>query len=692
MAGDLGILRRCETVGLDESRPLLVLGWVLFLAYLCAVLYVQHWNTADNAANFAEEGRPLLRNLDGYYYLRLAREMNEGVYAPVDELRGAPRPYPPPLLAALTAWVHNGVGGSYEAAAYELPPMLAMSLALLLMLAGRMLGNAWTGLVAAFAAFCAEHWMIRAGPGFFDTDCLNPSLVLAAGLFLYGFVSERGRARWWHFGFMALTWTVLAAWWHAWVAPAAVAAVAYALTGHLPVHRFERGVKLIIAAAAVACVGFLALYLGGVVDTGPRMLLSAADHLRLVAGMDASSMPDVGRSVQELGTADMQDAGAAILGGWGAVCLALVGLIHLSVRRPLFVLCLLPCMALGAVSVFSSRFYIFATPVLALGYGHLAVSAARLFRMPQLAAVPGLRDAMLALAFVALLAPGMVRCATRWVGPAVNAGDVQGIRALASEMPAGGWVWSWWDYGYMIQNYAGLPTVCDGGRTGPGLLFATAYPLAQDDPGTAARWMRFIARHGEGGMDILAEVLGGRSGVLALVDEVFADPQGAPQAFARRGIPWGDDLREFLFPDIAVGVFLNGRTLDMAYWWDYFGRRAPRGIDPTGRGFVIDRQPLAELVPDRAAGRVRYAGRGDVEVGGMVDVRDGQVAVTETGQPGPVFIAVHDEKFGYFVSRRLFDSVALRLLFRPESTRGHFRAVSVRPGHGGAWRVIGEAS
>lgn len=65
------------TVGLDESRPLLVVGLVLFFAYFLTVLYVQHWHTAVDSQNYAAEGRPLLRNLDGYYYLRHARDIGK---------------------------------------------------------------------------------------------------------------------------------------------------------------------------------------------------------------------------------------------------------------------------------------------------------------------------------------------------------------------------------------------------------------------------------------------------------------------------------------------------------------------------------------------------------------------------------------------------------------------------------------
>lgn len=87
----------------------------------------------DNQELYFFENEPLLRNFDGYYYLRLAREIRDGKYRPVDELRTAPepppRPTPPPLLSYLTVAFSSMTMLSLDWVAALLPVLLSLSLA-----------------------------------------------------------------------------------------------------------------------------------------------------------------------------------------------------------------------------------------------------------------------------------------------------------------------------------------------------------------------------------------------------------------------------------------------------------------------------------------------------------------------------------------------------------------------------------
>lgn len=688
MAGEAGILTRQGAVS-DESRPLLLLGCAVLAVYALAVGYAQHWRMANDSANYVEQGRPLLRNLDGYYFLRLARERAEGRYAPVDALRGVRRPSPPPLLADATVLVQRVSGATWETVAYWMPAVLGVSLVAALMGAGGMLGNLWIGLVASFASFSAGFWMIRAGPGFFDTDCLNPALVLGAGLFLHGFVTTPGRGRWGWAAALVCDAVVLALWWEAWPSVLALVVVAYALTFPHPAHSFERGVKLTLAAAVTACAGFVALYVAGVVSSGPDVLVRVAEHVRLVLGREGAGFASVTRSVQELGGVDVRGMGAALMGSWGALVLAAAGCVVVLVQRPLFAVCLLPCAVLACGSAVSARFFIFATPVLALGYGVLAVRAASLFRMAQFAHVPGLREALFACGFVALLAPGLVRSATQWVPPALTAQDVALAESMRTHLPETAQVWNWWDSGYMVQYASGLMTMSDGGRTSPRLTFAVAYPLAVRQPRLAARWMRFVAARGEGVLDIADEVAGRAGRGVTLAERVLLDPAGAADVFRQRGLDWTPQARDLFFPKAPpVAVYLHRAMVDTAYWWERLGTRQARAA----RGFVIDRLPRHGLHIDRATGVARREGQGTLRVGHVVDVRAGRVDVARTPHPGPACVVYHDEGIVYFIRASLFDSVGFRLLYRPETVREWFTPLNVRPGRGGVWLVREERS
>lgn len=683
-----GIARQ-GTVGLDESRPLLVVGLVLFFAYFLTVLYVQHWHTAVESQNYAAEGRPLLRNLDGYSYLRHARDIGKGTYSRHDALRGAARPYPPPLLSGITAWTSMLTGQPLESVAYILPVCLSFLMGVALMHAGWLIGNLWTGLVAMFAAFAAGFWTSRAGPGFYDTDCLNPTLVLSVCLFLYSFLKNDGRERLLPLGLLVLTLCVLAVWWQLWPVVLALCFCTYALTLPVRASGFERGIKLTLGTGILACVGFLALYAAGIVSTGPAMFVSFVDHLRLSMGAETGTFADMGRAVQQL-SVFLPDAGKDVFAGWGAVGLALAGLCLLAFRRPLFAVSLVPCVVLGAGSFFSARYYIFATPVLALGYAYFAVSAARLFRMPLFAPVSGLKEALFALGFVAFLAPGMVAVATKDIPPAVPAGDAILAQSLPAKVPEDAVVWCWWDTGYQVQYHSGLATVSDGGRLEPERMFAVAYALAATDAAMAARWMRFFVVRGELGVRRLESWAGGREELYRLVEQVFSSPSRLRETLARYGVSADERTREFLFPKTApeIVLFIHGGILDDAFWWERFGRSSLL-LRTEDRRLIVDRIPLADVGIERKSGVVELPERGEARISALVDVSSNGVNLTEYPQSGPVCVVHHDKGVVYSIDPVLFDSVALRLLYRPETLDGVFEPLEAQLGQRGAWRIAG---
>ena len=84
--------------------------WLALAAFLLAAALVRlhdydAWDANPGVFTFDHE--PMLLNMDGYRYLRMARDLHEGTYEGADPLRTAPkpmsRPNPPPLLAVRAA-------------------------------------------------------------------------------------------------------------------------------------------------------------------------------------------------------------------------------------------------------------------------------------------------------------------------------------------------------------------------------------------------------------------------------------------------------------------------------------------------------------------------------------------------------------------------------------------------------------
>ena len=113
------------------------------------------WQAAPGMYELDHE--PVLLNLDGYHYLRLARDLHEGVYEGAHRLRTAPEPapwpHPPPLLSVLTAGIAEATGLSLVWTAVMLPVALSLTVAGPLLLLCRQLGlSRGSGLVATAIA------------------------------------------------------------------------------------------------------------------------------------------------------------------------------------------------------------------------------------------------------------------------------------------------------------------------------------------------------------------------------------------------------------------------------------------------------------------------------------------------------------------------------------------------------------
>ena len=76
---------------------LLAMALVLALGWYVRFEDIREWKNQPQF--FFHHDEPLLINLDGYFYLRLARDLTENRYHPVDELRTFPDhpPRPSPL-------------------------------------------------------------------------------------------------------------------------------------------------------------------------------------------------------------------------------------------------------------------------------------------------------------------------------------------------------------------------------------------------------------------------------------------------------------------------------------------------------------------------------------------------------------------------------------------------------------------
>ena len=141
------------------------------------------------------------------------------------------------------------------------------------------------------------------------------------------------------------------------------------------------------------------------------------------------------------------------------------------------------------------RFAMFAAPVLCLG---VLVPADGWLARRSLAGRVGVFSSS-ALFTVALVVgiPLIQRAYARLpIETVLTREHAAALRSLRSEAASEGLVWTWSDYGYATQYFAGLPPLADGGRHGGDRLFTLGGVLGSDNPAASARLMAYSAAQG----------------------------------------------------------------------------------------------------------------------------------------------------------------------------------------------------
>ncbi len=325
--------------------------------------------------------------------------------------------------------------------------------------------------------------------------------------------------------------------------------------------------------------------------------------------------------------------------GWGKVLmrigplswislLGVIGYFWVCWRRPMAVF-LLPLLVLALAGYWMGiRFTMFGGPMVALG---LAVPLVWLTRMvPDKWAWSSSRSRMeagaLTVAAVLLLIPLVVRYAGLSPTPVVDKPHAEALIELGDVAPEGAMVWTWWDWGYATQFYAGRMTVVDGGLHAGRDIYPVALALSTDSLAQANRIIRYSAAHGYCPADVW-DTMSGRDAA----DEIdwmrmrdVDTPGIAPQylvvgwhdfnilewistfgnwnlADGKRVVGTADRIRNFRFdPSHAAVVFENGKAVpissvdslepDHVNHKDYWGNAGPHLLFNKHRGdaYIMD--------------------------------------------------------------------------------------------------------
>ncbi len=403
----------------------------------------------------------------------------------------------------------------------------------------------------------------------------------------------------------------------------------------------------------------LNVYVKPVAEQGGQMAAAAGD------AVNHPVFSAIGQSIREARNVPWSEVlGRFIVPSWVGL-LGVAGFVFVLFFRPAAVF-LLPLLVLGLASVkLGNRFSMFGGPVAAIG---LAVSLNWLARRYLPKAGDLVLYGMQAVLIAALLAPWFLLQSKIGPTPVLAKPQAEALLELKKISKPDSMVWTWWDWGYATQYFAGRMTPSDGGDHSGQKIFPTALALTTDSPAQAANMIKYSAAHGNDPASVWEKMD---------VREVKALVEG----FRTGNVKAADIPEQYLV--------LTWGNMPLLYWTTYYGTWDME----TGQGHPYQSE------------RLKKAFKFNPGLGGVM-FKDGSKPIpvssidllAETGRKyhsfpnmGPRLVINDVRKDAILLDEKSYRSVGVRLLIgssEDEDVREHFELVYDGFPHVRIYRVL----
>jgi len=688
-------------------------GWWFMLLLVLGVSLVLRlheysvWQEHRDLYFFEDE--PVLLNVDGYYYLRLARDYRDGRYEATDELRTTPehppRPMPVPLLSFLTVVVSAVSTLSLDRVAVLLPSVLALLLCLpLLMLCRPLRIPPFASPAAPLGALNNQMFINRTSLGAYDTDCLIVAFTIGAQATASGLGLQRGRQRYaWLIG--ATLNAALFAWcWDQALEAVALICLTPLLLSAALYYRPSRREALAVAA------GLAVILLVLLATAGDRLFAlwhTIGDVMGSgVKGGGMAGFPNAADDVAELGTFSWPMLANDTTGLSLSLMLGGIGLVWLACAQPKAVLVALTVPLIVALSAFffGQRILIFFGPLTGIGISFIIARASQRFE-------PQRRIGVIVAAGTALvIAPVMAHELPAMPPKPASAHMMPSVPVIREHTPPDALLWTSWSLGYPLMYYTGRRVIMDGQfMSGERRVYANM-PLASRDPAFARNFIRFYTKRGLTGLRRIMQLAGSTNAGLRWMRTWFGQPEeAAGQSLLHLAGPHetGADLttveacRDFLFPDNTDPVFLlfnNGMLQDRWFWYGTWDAARAEGQTPAYHAFHgVERNGDLVTLHDNLSFNVNEGKKIKLMVDGRTIRQPLGAFITYTGHAleekryghpqGLHFEWISSARFGVLMTRDVAESIVNRLFIRHTMDPAYFRHVFVQSPTVSLWEV-----
>ncbi|MDT7831665.1 STT3 domain-containing protein [Flavobacteriaceae bacterium S356] len=544
------------------------LGLGLIILFAIFLRYEDFSVWKKNKTAFQFQGEYQMGNFDSYYYLEIAKEVQNGDYDNLQEKSRVPNgkevPIIPPLLSVLAASISSIMNTPIATVAIFLPIFLASLLAPLVFFFCRRLNfNRVASLTAAVFSIISLTYVVRTRIGVFDTDCMNVIFVLLNSYLFYQFAMLETKKRYTYLILGILSSFLFYTWWNtatSVVVLSAIVPLAVALVF------FYKTRKVLLKYSVLALIILVGIYF-----TGDQI----ASYFTLLSGTTTTVFPN-NMSVAELDATSFtyfieQTSNSTFL-----FISMLIGIVALCWKLKLRALFLSIPLLLAIAPLFAgNRFMLFSAPILAIGIGYCIQILYNLHKRVPIKVTYGLTLLVLIIG----ISSTYKKITHNFVKPAA-ADNVHLLSALDNFTPTDANIWTEWDLGYQIQYYLDRGTYADGEFSDGELYFYNAFPFAANNLAVSANFIRFYNKHGIKGMKTLYTTFSGVENTFNILNSLFAlDPADAEKwliAKQQQGTSLTSDKLKtpqqwiaFLFPKDAkdVYLFIHYKMTQTAAWF-----------------------------------------------------------------------------------------------------------------------------
>ncbi len=652
------------------SHPMFFAMTGVIVAVAITNLYL--WNTlyASPSLFYADDGNPIIGNLDGFFYLATAQEYLQGNVNV-------------PALAWFTANLHNFTGIELTNIAFVLPAIFSFLLCVCYYFWGKLLNfSPIMTFCAAFFGSFMPAWLERSRMGWFDTDTgialfWNICLIATAYVSLPRRkveIKPHEKIMAW---FALFTSGLLLAWW--WKPGAVLLPLCIGLWGLTFVwagNTIEKRLRQVVLALLVLSTIIFAIMPNNIAPSIANLRAYALDHMQLVLGLKNDIL--LSSSIIELNSLSIWEGLEQLGGHWLGGVLLIIALICFAIHSPSVFIVFLPSVGALILGFFAERFLYIAALPLGLAVASFGQN------INQWLKITHKKYYYLGLISYTLL---IAICFGQWIWqwqPKIYFQKEHDAIALALRNDANSKapVWNWWDDGYFLYARARLKPLFDGGSQNAFTAHIASRPFMTENTLFARRWIRFFSLRGVNAINPLIKHYGSEDVAWQKLERIFMSNN-----LQEESLP--PSLHAWLFPQGKVYIYFSQRILKLSRWWGSLGlKRHAQAQDLRPyldvyerEDFYYNRAKKLLILPQKVIDN-SYTG-----VHAVYGDADNPLTPPFPQTEGIFAIIPPEQKWVYFATKDGLSSLPLRLMASNVEIQG-FKPIAIDYDYAGAWEVL----